>query len=218
MQSKMYYFTEKLLMMKANILVVGMVLLFFSVGSAQDTISKRKWRFAFQLDNRFSSIKGTDITIFGAKIGLQYKNLTRIGVGGSFILNPVLLTYYDKKTKTTENDNIKFWYLSVFNDWIVFKNKRWECFLTEQIGYGKPLFTTEVKRLKKDIVSDVELNLFVNEVSGQANYKIASWIGAGAGFGYRNILNTSSDLKSVFNAPIYIMKIIVYPEGFLTSH
>ena len=204
--------------MKLNILAVSIVLWFISASSAQDSISKRKWRFAFQLDNRFSSIKQTNITIFGAKIGLQYKNLTRIGVGGSFILNPVLLTYYDKKTKTTENDNIKFWYLSVFNDWIIFKNKHWECFLTEQIGFGKPLFTTEVKRLKKNIVSDVELDLFVNEISGQANYKIASWIGAGAGFGYRNILNSSSDLKSVFNAPIYIVKIIVYPEFFLTSH
>ena len=191
--------------MKLNILAVSIVLWFISASSAQDSISKRKWRFAFQLDNRFSSIKQTNITIFGAKIGLQYKNLTRIGVGGSFILNPVLITYYDKKTKTTENDNIKFWYLSVFNDWIIFKNKHWECFLTEQIGFGKPLFTTEVKRLKKNIVSDVELDLFVNEISGQANYKIASWIGAGAGFGYRNILNSSSDLKSVFNAPIYIL-------------
>ena len=191
--------------MKLNILAVSIVLWFISASSAQDSISKRKWRFAFQLDNRFSSIKQTNITIFGAKIGLQYKNLTRIGVGGSFILNPVLITYYDKKTKTTENDNIKFWYLSVFNDWIIFKNKHWECFLTEQIGFGKPLFTTEVKRLKKNIVSDVELDLFVTEISGQANYKIASWIGAGAGFGYRNILNSSSDLKSVFNAPIYIL-------------
>ena len=89
--------------------------------------------------------------------------------------------------------------------------------MTEQIGFGKPLFTTKVRRLKKNIVSNVEIDLFVNEIVRQANYKITSWIGAGTGLGYRNILNTSADLKSVFNAPIYVKNNSI-PLFFLTSH
>ncbi len=189
--------------------------LFFNLIVAQDSIAPKKWKFTFQFDNRFSSIDGTDITIFGAKAGLQYKNLLRFGIGGSFIVNPVAVDYFNKKTKTTENDKINFWYVSVFCDYIVYKSNRWECFFTEQMGYGTPNFTREVKRLKTDIVSDVELSLYVNEVSAQTNYKITRWVGIGAGFGYRNLLNSNSVLKSTFNAPIYIVKLVLYPETFL---
>jgi hypothetical protein len=187
----------------------------FNFLAAQDSVVSKKWKFTFQFDNRFSSINGTDITIFGAKAGLQYENLLRFGIGGSFIISPVAVEYFNKRTKTTENDKINFWYGSVFVDYIIYKNSRWECFVTEQIGYGTPNFTRETKRLKNDIVSDVELSLFVNEVSGQANYKITNWIGLGAGFGYRHILNSNSVLKSTFNAPIYIVKLVLYPETFL---
>ena len=55
--------------------------------------------------------------------------------------------------------------------------------------------------------------LFLNEFSGQVNYKLNNWLGAGSGFGYRNIINGNPKLKSTFNAPIYIAKIIIYPEG-----
>jgi hypothetical protein len=172
--------------------------------------SPKKWKFAFQLDNRFSSIRKTDIAIFGAKIGVQYKNTTRFGVGGSFILNPVSFEYFNKKLKTNETNIINFWYASVFNDWILYKKNNWECFVTEQVGYGKPSFLKEVN---DNIVSDANVGLFVNEISGQANYKVNSWLGAGAGLGYRNILNSNARLKTTFNAPIYILKIIIYPEA-----
>jgi hypothetical protein len=171
----------------------------------------KKWKFAFQFDNRFSSIRGTDITIFGAKAGLQYKNRTRFGLGASLILNPVTIEYFNKKAKANETNTIDFWYVSVFNDWILFKNDHWECFVTEQIGFGKPSF---VKEVNEEIVTDLNIPIFVNELSGQVNYKFNSWSGVGAGFGYRNILNNNAKFKATLDAPIYIVKVIIYPEVF----
>jgi hypothetical protein len=173
-------------------------------------IEPKKWKVIFQLDNRFSSIRKNDITVFGAKVGFQYKNLTRFGIGTSFILNPVTIDYFNKRTATDETNKINFWYISLFNDWILYKNQHWECFITEQIGFGKPSF---VKEVNDEIVKDVNVNLFINEISGQINYKVKLWIGIGAGFGYRNDLNKSQLLQSTFNAPIYIGKIIIYPEA-----
>ena len=196
-----------------KILVIIFTIFFIINGFSQDTIAK-KWKFAFQLDNRFSSIRSNDITIFGAKIGMQYKNLTRIGLGTSFILNPISIEYFNKKLKVQETNNINFWYISIFNDWILYKSKHWECFVTEQIGYGKPSFTKEVNDA---IVNDINVGLIVNEISGQAGYKINSWIGAGIGAGYRNILNQNAQLKNTLNAPIFIAKIIIYPETFFSK-
>ncbi len=107
---------------------------------------------------------------------------------------------------------VSFWYFSVFNDWILYKNEKWELFLTEQIGFGKPSLTRSVG---DDVISDINVNLYVNELSAQVNYKIMPWLGAGAGFGYRKILNKNHLLNATFNAPIYILKVIVYPEVIL---
>jgi hypothetical protein len=177
-------------------------------------VKSKKWKFAFQLDNRFSSIRNKDVTVFGLKVGFQYKKLTRIGVGCSFLVNPVYIDYYNKKLKAEETNKISFWYFSVFNDWILYKSKKWECFATEQIGFGNPNFTKEINN---DIVSDVDVNLYVNEISGQVNYKLSKWIGLGAGIGHRNLLNKKSALNTTFDAPIYIAKIIIYPETFFNN-
>jgi hypothetical protein len=196
-------------MIKKNYALILLFLISTTIFSQE--ISEKKWTFAFQLDNRFSSIRNTNITIFGAKAGIQYKNLTRFGIGASFIVNPVTIEYFNKKLKVQETNTLNFWYISIFNDWILYKSNHWECFVTEQIGTGNPSLTKEVN---DEIVSDVNVGLFVNEISGQVNYKINDWIGVGTGIGHRNLLNKSGQLKDTFNAPIYIVKFIIYPEGF----
>jgi hypothetical protein len=55
----------------------------------------------------------------------------------------------------------------------------------------------------------------LNEISGQVNYKIVPWLGVGAGIGYRNIWNKSALLQKTFDAPVYIIKIIIYPMAIL---
>jgi hypothetical protein len=174
----------------------------------------KKWRFNFQLDNRFSKIRDNEVVIFGGKIGLQYKKLTRFGLGTSFIINPVTVHYINKKTNTDAENIINFWYVSVFNDWILYKNNHIECFVTEQVGYGKPTF---VKEISNDVVRETSTDLYVNELSGQVNYKILPWIGVGTGVGYRSLFNKKSVLTNTFDAPIYIFKIIIFPESFFKN-
>ena len=180
---------------------------------AQET-EVRKWKYVLQLDNRFSSIQRNDILIFGTKTGFQYKNRLHFGLGASLIFDPVTVDYFNKKTGNEEINTMEFWYGSLFGDWILYKNQQWECFLTEQIGFGKPNFT---RTIDDEIVSDVNVNIFVNEFSGQVNYKIRPWIGVGAGFGYRNSLNGSSQIKRALNAPVYIVKIVLYPQIFFNK-
>lgn len=200
-------------MFKFKIGFISFFLLLTSAIYSQETKPK-KWKFAFQIDNRFSSIRKNNIAIFGAKVGLQYKNLTRFGVGTSFIINPVTIEYFNKKLKVQETNTLNFWYISVFNDWILYKSNHWEVFVTEQIGTGNPSLKKEIN---DDVVANINVGLFLNEVSGQVNYKINNCIGAGTGFGYRNILNGNPQLKDTFNAPIYIVKLIIYPDAIFSK-
>ncbi|CAM3864424.1 hypothetical protein FLBR109950_05535 [Flavobacterium branchiophilum] len=199
-------------MKKNGIRTVFMMLGLFVIQVHAQDFEGRKWKPSFQLDNRFSSINSINITIFGAKVGMQYNKLARIGIGGSFIVNPVSFDYYNKKKKINETNVLHFWYLSVFNDWIIYKDNRWQVFATEQIGYGKPRFQKEIN---DEIVSNVNRNLIVNEFSAQVNYKVVPWFGLGTGIGYRHILNGEATLKQTFDAPIYIVKVIVYPENII---
>lgn len=196
-------------MIKLQAFFVVVLLCFLTTFYGQET--PNKWKFAFQLDNRFSSIRSKEVAVFGAKVGVQYRKLIRFGVGGSFVSNPVYIDYFNKRLNTPETNKISFWYLSLFNDWILYKNKKWECFLTEQLGFGRPNFTKEINN---DVLSDVDVTVYVNEISGQLNYKIVPWIGVGAGIGHRNLLNKKSVLNTTFDAPIYIAKIILYPDFF----
>ena len=193
--------------MKKNLLLC--LFLFSSFVYSQEVL--KKYKFNFQLDNRYSSIRGNNIMIFGTKIGIQYKNHTRFGLGVSFIVNPVDISYINKQTQKQEENKIGLWYVSFFDDWILYKNKKLECFVTEQIGYGKPDFVREVDN---ETVKNINRALVVNEISGQVNYKITSWVGLGAGSGYRNLWNGNSNMKRTFDSPIYIVKIIIYPESF----
>ena len=196
-------------MIKLQTLLIAVLLFFSTAFYGQET--PNKWKFAFQLDNRFSSIRGKEVTVFGAKVGVQYRKLTRFGIGGSLVLNPIYIDYFNKKLNTPETNKISFWYLSVFNNWILYKNKKWECFLTEQVGFGRPNFTKEINNY---VVSDVDVDLYINELSGQVNYKLTPWVGLGIGIGHRNLLNKKSVLNTTFDAPIYIAKIIIYPDYF----
>jgi hypothetical protein len=195
-------------MIHKNNLLFLLFLICFSLHSQE--VDVKKWKFIFQLDNRFSSIQDEGVTLYGAKVGFQYKNYTRFGIGISFISKPVIIDYFNKKTKQEETNNINFGYISFFDDLILYKNHKWECFITEQICFGRPRFSKEIN---DEIVSDINVRMFLNEISGQINYKIFPWLGVGAGIGYRNLWNKSPVLKKTFNAPVYVAKIIIYPQA-----
>lgn len=182
-------------------------LLFISVVTFSQ--EAKKWKLDFQLDNRFSSIRNRSVTIFGAKVGVSYKEMTNFGIGVSFIINPVEVDFINKQTQEQGTSTINFWYISLYNDWFILKRERWKIFITEQIGFGKPRYTREID---ETIIQDANVSLVVNELSAQAHYKILPWLGAGAGGGYRHLWNKNSPLKNTFNAPILIGKLILYPE------
>ena len=184
------------------------LLLFISTSTYSQEKTGKKFRYIFQLDNRFSSIDNQNVIIWGAKTGVQYKNYTRFGIGVSVVTDPISVDYFNKRTHKNETNTIDFHYISVFDDVILYKNHKWEIFVTEQLCFGSPNFSKEVN---DEIVSDVNIKMFLNELSGQVNYKIFPWLGAGAGIGYRNIWNKSPILQRTFNAPVYIVKIIIYP-------
>lgn len=187
-------------------LFVCIVLLSFC-SKAQDTLPK--WKPNFQLDNRVSSIRNNSIVLIGAKLGFQYKNLTRIGIGSSFILKPVEFEYINQKTGELVRNKADFWYFSIYNDWIIYKNHNLEIFITEQIGYGKPKYS---RGLGDEVLSESKVDLYINELSTQANYKITPIVGVGIGIGYRNLFNKKSLLNPTFDAPLYMAKLIIYPR------
>lgn len=192
-----------------NTVVIILLTMMTLYTQGQETNSKN-WKFNFQLDNRFSSIRNTDILIFGAKIGSQYKNSLRVGGGVSFITNPVEVAFFNRKNNVRGTVHIGFWYGSLFTDLILYKNEKWEWLITEQIGFGKPSIVRTT--VDDEVVRAARVNLWVNEISTQTSYKIRPWIGAGIGVGYRRIFNGDNLLSDTFNAPIYIGKLILYPQ------
>ena len=42
---------------------------------------------------------------------------------------------------------------------ILYKNNKWECFVTEQVGFGKPSFVKEINKLSDEYVLINDFNL-----------------------------------------------------------
>ena len=65
-------------------------------------------KFNLQFDNRFSSIENNSVTIYGLKVGAEYRGLTRFGIGVSAVLKPIPLMYYNMTSNVNETNSMNF--------------------------------------------------------------------------------------------------------------
>ena len=186
---------------------------------AQSTYNKNSWKnptfkkykFIFGFDNRNSLIEQNSTSFMGFRAGAEINMRGRIGVGFYFTNKGVYAQnqHWTKYPDQLFNSKTKFYYFSLFGEYIALRKIRWEISFPSHIGVGwaneryYKLPQTNFFGKDRHIIGLMELSALVS-------FRTCRWFGLGLGFGYRLILNKNEVLRNSYNAPISMFRLKFY--------
>ena len=135
---------------------------------------------------------------FGAKIGLEYQKIFRFGVGFNGLFNKNYSIYINEIKQS--NENLYFNYFSLFAEYIFNNKKKYEFSLPINLGFGYSWIGKFKEKQKGQLVL-----LYEAQLNGM--YFPISFLGVGAGLGYRIMLINNKYIDESFTAPIYSFKL-----------
>ena len=170
-------------------------------------------KIIIQMDNRGSFIRGQSVTIWGGKVGLEVYPY-RFGVGYYNLFKTLTVQLPPNKNATTAELGVEFSYVSVFLDRILLQNKRWELSTTANVGYSSIIIRHNIS---EQIFTTKERHSPLGELSIQGHYKFLPWAAIGVGAGYRVLFDTQNVVRKDFDAPIYTLKLKIFPMELMQS-
>jgi len=157
-----------------------------------------KAKFFVSSDSKNSFISNRAGLFFGAKLGLEYDNTIRLGIGFSGLFNKTYSGYIHGIKKSEEN--LSFNYISISAEYIYSNKKKYDFALPISFGFGYSWLGDFETSDSRDFVILYETQLI-------GTYYPISYIGFGAGVGYRIMLLNNSFIDENFTAPIYSIKL-----------
>lgn len=166
--------------------------------------------FSLQLDSRNTFVRSEAVGIFGVRAGLVFDKKFEVGLGAygtrilDFLGKEVEKDYLDESLSPSQlvPAKIGFEYISLYGEYLVLENNRWNITANSQYGMGRVNIriqeTNDTERLKRERKSLVEHSV-------KAKYQFNSWLQLIGGLGYRYLLSGEKQIKKAFNAPIYII-------------
>jgi len=175
---------------------------------------KEKPKVTFRLDSRNSFISNKRAKISSIKIGLDYQKKIRLGLSFSFLRSNFFIDreITENNINITVTTKLHLEYISVFADYVFFKNKKWEFNLPIQLGGGYSYLKYKYNDNKQ--ITDKSF-IIIYEANINGMYKLFKGLGVGAGTGYRIMLLGNPKIKEHFTSPIYIFRIKIFPFDFI---
>lgn len=167
-------------------------------------------QFSIQLDSRNTFVRTEAVGIFGVRAGLVFNKKFELGLGAygtrllDFLGKEVEKDYLDESLSPAQlvPALIGFEYTSLYGEYLVIENDRWNITVNSQYGMGRVNIRiqepNDMERLKRERKSLVEHSV-------KAKYQFNSWLQLIGGLGYRYLLSGEKQVKKAFNAPIYII-------------
>jgi hypothetical protein len=200
-----------------RIYLLVVFLISFSAAQAQllDSIKghlqNKKPKFSIKFDNRNSFVSSTNARIIGIKIGWEYNELVKLGIGYNFLVSNI------RKEKIIVGQNsefdtvvslLKFEYLSPYFEYVFFKTKRWEHSIPVQIGIGNIRY--EHRDDKGRIRYENYKPIILYEPAMTTQFKVFPWFGLAAGVGYRLAYYNKRGQTENFTSPIYLFRVKIF--------
>jgi len=174
---------------------------------------KEKPKITFRFDSRNSFISNKLALISSIKIGLDYQKKIRLGLSFSFLRTAFYIDreITENNKEQTVSTRLHLEYLSIFADYVFYKNKKWEFNLPIQLGGGYNYL--KYKSNDKKYITDKSF-IIIYEANISGMYKLMKGIGVGAGTGYRIMLLGNPNIKKHFTSPIYVFRVKFFPYDF----
>ncbi len=168
--------------------------------------SFKKWKFDFVLDARKTLLSNTGASLFGVRIGMEYRRVHRFGVGLYGLSNDVYVNSLFEVDTSVAEGLLNLTYVSLFYERIMFFNHKWEWLVTGHLGAGSVKGSYRYNGTK-DWVNYENKNVRPLEFSTMMYYHITWWCSAGVGIGYRFMLKTPQEIRPIYSAPVGIVRL-----------
>jgi len=173
----------------------------------QTILDKRykKWKVDFVLDGRQTLLSNTRVRLGGIRVGLEYRRVNRFGIGIYTLGDGVNVNSLAEVDSRINAATLNLAYASLFYERILFFHRKWEWSVTAHLGAGE---ITGKYRLP-DESEDRTYSQLVRPLEGSTllYFNLNYFISIGAGVGYRYIPSTPEELRSVYNAPVGILRL-----------
>ncbi len=184
---------------------------------------KSSFRCAPTLIGGFTSrntfINGFLSPVSTARIGLKFGHQVRVGVGFNWQSLPPYNPnrenrpfYLDKHVSGSTGEylvhpTLSFSYVSVYFEYVYFRNRKWEFSVPLQIGVGDSWYYYSANGIST-IENKHIIALYEPTVS--CEYKICRWLGVGLDVGLRLMVINNKHIGNFFNSPMYNFGGIIY--------
>lgn len=164
----------------------------------------------FQYDNRNERYYGVRARMNGLKLGVEIEEIFRVGVG--FYGNNTFYPFEPPSAIQSLPQTVKFRYTTVFTEWVLYKDFRWEISLPLAYGGGMiqhnnfKLDGSQPEFLGRDTIRRNRLI----DIGAMGHYKVFPWAGIGAGIGYRQLLQDDPTYRKPFSAPYFDIKLNLF--------
>jgi len=174
-------------------------------------------KFILGFDSRHSLVVGQLVKMHGLKVGMEISDYEtiRLGFGIYWLNDPVKLGPF-VESGDTAFAYIDFDYSTLFVEYVIYQDFRWEVSVPFNIGLGTGSVKFEWPKYDFDTTMVIK-GIPVMATNIAAHYKVFPWMGIGAGLGYRQILSLNKQIRKAFNSPFYVIKIKLFLGGLYKS-
>ena len=164
-------------------------------------------RVVAKLDIRGSFISNQSARIMGVKLGLEHAGRFQYGIGYSFLSTPVSREEVIADLGPTVL-RLRVGYVSPYVDYAFYQRGPWEVRIPVQIGFGgaSTVYTDGEGRVQRY----QRTALLIYEPAMTVQYRFLNYLGVGAGWGFRLVVQTGDKLGENLNAPIYAVGLRVF--------
>ncbi|MFN5622293.1 MAG: hypothetical protein ACK478_13405 [Flavobacteriales bacterium] len=166
----------------------------------------RKFKLDFSLDARQTLIGSQAARVGGVRIGLEYRRVHRFGVGLYGVGDGVSLSSLAEIDSSITWAKLTLSYQSLYYERVMYFSRKLEWSLTAHYGRGR-ITGSYVRLGEANLQALPEQRVGVLEFSTLGYYNLNYWCSVGLGVGYRYMLSTPADIRSVYEAPVGLLRV-----------
>lgn len=173
------------------------------------------FKLLFSFDSRNSFILNQQAKMLGFRVGVEMFDKYRTGFGFYGLRDHIDLPQEIRRYDTL-NQALRFTYSTLFFEYVIYEDFKWEASASFPFGRGKGMVDTLSSRynIPGERVSG-DVNVIAPSAGG--HYKLFYWLGVGGGLGYRFVVAPERNIRRSLSSPFYVIKVKLFLGGIYKS-
>ena len=199
--------------MKNLILTSSFLLLNFLSVFGQNDVRNKKSDYPFIkpeliLDGRGTLVSDQGARLGGFRLGFEMNRVNRFGIGYYSFSNGIQTKSLNEISLNIVSADLELNYTSIYYERVLLFTKKYEWSSTIHFGVGN---VSGSYTYANGSVGNYEEPLQLTEISTTLYRHLTYFMSIGGGIGYRQTRNAPNELLSIYNAPVFLVKLRLQP-------